>query len=346
MTPLIHYRVAENIFCRSFQADNLSRSDTAFDANYKSIGVGLKTFVCNKNRSNEKIAEFNSLSSKLANFKDERLALELAKYRNERINLAQNLYGIEQSLYHIVARREKELILFESDYKAIDINSIKNVRSTSASLRFNDDYHSYSYNHSKSTLFREFIIPNNAFKMPVDIIDDPYKVILDIFNQPKLPQKTQLVKGVDFVILPLYGRGKEVFPKSGLNQWNARGRERNFGEMYIPVPSNIRKNFGNFFPDKGVSFDLQVPTGEVFSASLCQDGGKALMTNPNKELADWLLRRLLKLEEGELATTEKLDDLHINSVIITKKEDGKFLIDKAKFDSYESFFDEDEAEEF
>jgi hypothetical protein len=28
--PFINYRVAENIFCRSFEARNLSRSDTAF----------------------------------------------------------------------------------------------------------------------------------------------------------------------------------------------------------------------------------------------------------------------------------------------------------------------------
>ena len=51
--PFINYRVAENIFCRSFDAGNLSRSDTAFDANYNSIGIGLKTFTCNSNNSND-----------------------------------------------------------------------------------------------------------------------------------------------------------------------------------------------------------------------------------------------------------------------------------------------------
>ena len=44
--PYINYRVVENVFCKSFDAENLSRSDTAFDANYESIGVGLKTFTC------------------------------------------------------------------------------------------------------------------------------------------------------------------------------------------------------------------------------------------------------------------------------------------------------------
>jgi hypothetical protein len=54
--PYIYYRAAENIFCRSFNANNLSRSDTAFDANLldeklENIGIGLKTFICPKETS-------------------------------------------------------------------------------------------------------------------------------------------------------------------------------------------------------------------------------------------------------------------------------------------------------
>src|SRR5690606_32328681 len=93
--PFINYRVAENIFCRSFDAGNLSRSDTAFDANYNSVGVGLKTFVCNGNSSTEKVAEFNSLSRTLKDFKGKELALKLGEFRNDRINLANRVYDIE-----------------------------------------------------------------------------------------------------------------------------------------------------------------------------------------------------------------------------------------------------------
>lgn len=107
--PFINYRVAENIFCRSFDAGNLSRSDTAFDANYNSMGVGLKTFVCNSNNSTEKVAEFNSLSRVLADFQGKDLAHKLAEFRNERIDLANRLYNIESSLYHIVARKTMNL---------------------------------------------------------------------------------------------------------------------------------------------------------------------------------------------------------------------------------------------
>lgn len=45
--PFINYRVLENIFCQSFNATNLSRSDTAFDASFNSVGIGIKTFICN-----------------------------------------------------------------------------------------------------------------------------------------------------------------------------------------------------------------------------------------------------------------------------------------------------------
>ena len=126
--PFINYRVAENIFCKSFDATNLSRSDTAFDANYNSVGVGLKTFVCNGNSSVEKVAEFNSLSRVLKEFAGKDLAFKLGEYRNDRINLANRVYDIQNSLYHIVARKEKELLLYETDYKIIDIANIHSVK--------------------------------------------------------------------------------------------------------------------------------------------------------------------------------------------------------------------------
>lgn len=127
--PFINYRVAENIFCRSFNANNLSRSDTAFDADFNSVGVGLKTFISKNNNSTEKVAEFNSLSKDLKNYKGKELALKLGEYRNERIDFANRTYNIESSLYHIVARREKELLLFETDYNQIDVANIHSVKS-------------------------------------------------------------------------------------------------------------------------------------------------------------------------------------------------------------------------
>ena len=61
------------------------------------------------------------------------------------------------------------------------------------------------------------------------------------------------------------------------------------------------------------------------------------MTNPNKALSDWLLRKVLDLKEGELATIEKMNELGFDSVVIYKYEDDSFRIDKAKSDSFEDF---------
>ena len=340
--PFINYRVAENIFCRSFDAGNLSRSDTAFDANYNSIGVGLKTFVCNGNASNEKVAEFNSLSRTLKDFKGKELALKLGEFRNDRINLANRVYDIDNSLYHIVARKEKELLLYETDYNLIDIANIHSVKENRAGLQFEDGKNLYSFNYSKSTLFRKFIIPQNAFRLPIDIIEDPYSLLLELFEENKnlKPAKDKLVKGENYVILPLYGihkKEKFVFEKSGLNQWSAGGRKRDFGEVYIPIPIDIHRKYPDFFPPRDEIFNLQIPTGDIFSAKVCQENSKALMTNPNKALSDWLLRKVLLLKEGELATMEKLDKLGFDSVIILKDENGDFKIDIMKTDTYMEF---------
>jgi len=131
-----------------------------------------------------------------------------------------------------------------------------------------------------------------------------------------------------------------VFEKSGLNQWNAGGRKRDFGEVYIPIPAEIHKQFPNFFPERDQLFELKIPTGEVFSAKVCQDNSKALMTNPNKALSDWLLRKVFQVKEGELLTIEKMNELGFDSVIICKDINGNYQIDKAKLDSYEQFITE------
>lgn len=340
--PYLYYRAAENIFCKSFNAENLSRGDSAFDANFNSIGVGLKTFICEKQFSTEKVAEFNKLSVQLKQYNGKELALKLAEFRNERIELANRLYNINNSLYHIVARKSNELILFETDYDIIDTNNINSVKKTHSGLQFNDGKNFYSYNFSKSTLFRKFEIPQSNFRLPIEIIDDPYKLLLEFFEEIKeiSTAKDLLIKGENYVILPLYGfkeKRKFVFEKSGLNQWNASGRKRDFGEVYIPIPIIIHQLYPNFFPSRDTEFNLKVPTGEILKAKVCQDNSKALMTNPNKALSDWLLRKVLDLKEGELATIEKMEELGFDSVIIQKDDHGNFKIDKARSDSFEEF---------
>ena len=63
------------------------------------------------------------------------------------------------------------------------------------------------------------------------------------------------------------------------------------------------------------------------------------MTDPNKALSDWLLRKVLKLKAGELATIEKLENLGFDSVIILKEDNENYKIDIMKSGAFEKFIE-------
>lgn len=344
-TPFLQYRVVENAYCRSFGATNLSRSDTAFDAQIGDVGIGLKTFICGGNKSLEKVAEFNALAPSFRDLKGRELAEWVLTLRNERIQLAQNLYGVHDAIYHIVARRSGELVLFDSNYKQADTTLISDIHDNGKAVRFSLGEELYSFNRSKSTLYREFILPEQVQHLPIEIIDDPFELLLQLFDQQGDRHKAQL-KEKRQVILPLYStqgkQEKKVPERSGLNQWNARGRRRSYGEVYIPIPQEVHRREPGFFPRRDEPFVLRLPTGELLQAKVCQEGNKALMTNPNDAIADWLLRKLFRLEEGELLTRKHLDELGFDAVVITDEgssDEGErlYAIDKAPLGSYESF---------
>lgn len=118
--PFLHYRVTENLFCKYYKAENLSRSDTAYDVKTDSFGVGIKTFTLINNASTEKVAEFNSISSELKKYKGYDLAYQLAVARNERMMFGRRLYGILDGCYHIIGRVENGLTVFNSSYPLLD----------------------------------------------------------------------------------------------------------------------------------------------------------------------------------------------------------------------------------
>lgn len=345
-TPFLQYRVVENAYCRSFGATNLSRSDTAFDAQIGSTGIGLKTFLCAGDRSLEKVAEFNALASSFRELKGRALAERIISLRNERIQLAQDLYGIKEAIYHIIARRAGELLLFDTSYKQEDCSLITNIKEKDNILRFTLGDEVYSFNRSKSTLYREFHVPGLIHRLPIEMIEDPFDLLLQLFDEHSGSFGKQAPEDKKQVILPLYStRGKEkgeVPQHSGLNQWNAKGRKRKPGEVYIPIPAEIHKQHPGFFPQREEPFLLRIPTGEQLQASVCQQGNKALMTNPNDAIADWLLRRLFRLKEGDLLTRQHLNELGFDAVVVTDlgvSNNGLRLysIDKAPLGSYEAF---------
>jgi len=72
-------------------------------------------------------------------------------------------------------------------------------------------------------------------------------------------------------------------------------------------------------------------------SKICQDGGKALMSYSNRELGQWILRDVLKLDEGALLTYDKLQEVGIDSVRIDKINNSDFEISFTKIGSYEKF---------
>jgi hypothetical protein len=360
--PFIQYRVAENAFCKAFNAENLARADVAYDAIKDGVGIGCKTFILSGASKIEKVAEFNSYSAELRQLEGLNLAKRLAFYRNERILFADREYEIKNRVYHIVGRDTQKIKLFDTSYDLINSENIEIIADTRSSLKFKDDLNEYNFNYSKSVLMKRFTVPGDCIEIDVDIIHDPLELLINLDPSKKgglvstvqdlvidnvinsVIETEELIPGEDYVILPLYSpRAKErnrepIVPlKSQLNQWNAGGRARDFGEVYIAIPSLIHQLCPGFFPDRDVQFSLRIPNGEILTAKLCQDGSKALMTSPNNALADWMLRRVLQLSEGEKLTYEHLLRVGYDCVKIVKVNEFMYSIDFNPLNSYEQF---------
>lgn len=320
--PYLDYRLAENLFCKYYCAINDARSCTAYDARLSDFGVGIKTFILQNGASSlEKVAEFNKLKPTLEHLHNEELANKISEYRNSRIDLANATYNVTDRSYHIVGRMEGMLRVFNTPYDYIDIENIRNVSENVKSLTFDDGLNEYSFMKSKSVLMKRFVVPRDFVDVPVDIFDDPISLLEQFFQdfgQVELPKLK--VKGIDYVVLPLYSvRDHNVPERSGLNQWNANGRERNEDEVYIPVPIKIHQDYPNFFPqNRDEVFELVLPTGDVLSAKMCQQNQKGLMSNPNKALGNWILRKVLKIVPGELVTMVDLYRAGFDSVYVEK----------------------------
>lgn len=186
------------------------------------------------------------------------------------------------------------------------------------------------------------------------------KVLKDAYEEKKKDQ----------LCLRLYSVSREgvkfVGEKSGLNQWNAGGRKRDDNEIYIPYLTPDRNRNKEFFPPRDTPFDLFLPDGTKLSAKVCQaayaklsddayeklsdeekiieDGrrleGKAIMSNPNKDLGEWLLRKVFEIKPKTIVTYEMLEKFGVDSVVFTKISDREYKIDFSEIGTYEDFYRE------
>lgn len=339
--PYLPYRVQENVFCKYFLAENISRSDCSADAKKDRIGIGLKTWMGN---DDQKIAEFDSLREKLSVLSGLELAKKVSEFRNERIRITKNLHGVEELIYHIVKRIPHAMQILEHSFEYIDVENISLIenRGNINNVYFTDRKHVYHFSLSKNTLYMIFdqMVLLDSFE--VEILEDPYAFLMGLSNDFASPTTTNEV--LDFsnkVCLRLYSvksnGEKFVAKQSGLNQWNANGRRRDPNEIYIPFPSEDRKRYKGFFPNRDQPFTLHLPDGKTISAKVCQQDSKAIMSNPNKVLGEWLLRKVFELPEWKIVTYEMLEVFGIDSVIFTKLDELEYSVDFAELGTYEKF---------
>lgn len=338
--PYLYYRSAENIFCKAFEADNLSRSDCSVDARFGDIGIGLKTFLYGNGSSYQKVAEFNKDRNLIEEFKVDsyKFVQKIADLRNKRLIFTENTYGLKSSVYHCVGRVEDKFCLFEEEMHKIDVANVQNIQKDQVGIKFNDGINDYKFNFSKSTLFKRFVNTKNL-AFDVKILEDPFDYILKILGDIDNKQRYE-TKYEKIICLPLYSTTngeKMVHQKSGINIWNAGGRKRSRYECYIPISQWFNRQFSDFFPLKDQKFNLILPNKNVISAKICQDGNKALMSDPNSALGEWLFDTVLKTKEGEIITYEKLQELGVDSVEIRKVDSMNYEIDFRSTDSFEDF---------
>ena len=320
--PYIDYRFVENVFALTSGGKNISRSDKVFDAlvgQNLEIGVGVKTFrmPTTSNSQYEKIQEFTKYAREadITNLKGEVLIKTISEFRNNRVEADAREFNIDlnKSFYHCFIRSGGKGFIYETSYPLIEIDKLKltdrngqpNPQIQPAShVYFTDEINFYKYSFSKSVLYKRFDLGNRE-ELPqfdLEIESEIWKKLSGLFettlasiitsdeNAASIENKKE---ESEFVVLPLYGiknGNKVVFEKSGINQWNASGRLRKYGEAYIPVPSIIHQIKPDFFPPREKYFSLTLPNSEVVNASVCQDNSKALMSNPNDELCKWLYK--------------------------------------------------------
>lgn len=331
--PILNYRATENIYCSIFDAENISRCDVSIDAKYKklgtqSFGVGIKTFIEGNKASFQKIAEFNKQNQFYKDLSVKDKIIKIAELRNKRLEVTKNIYNIQRFIYHCIVRNEKGFFLFEEEIDFIDIPKIKISGEKNSVIAFTDGICEYQFYESKSTLYKRFRTIEYFANVGVEIIEDPIKELRSL-NLQELGTEP---KYMEYIIIPLFSfkrknAEKVVEIKSGLNQWNAKPRKnkqgyhaRNSSEVYIPYPKVLRSHFENFFPNRDTPFDVILPSGEEISMKICQEDGKAIMSNPNKALGKWLLRDVLGLKERQLLTYNDLLEIGIDAVKFEKYE--------------------------
>jgi len=320
--PQINTRISEEIFCRAFNAKDLGRKDISIDAHKQNDGLGIKTF---QGGSLQKIAEFNDSNKYKLPDENYEIAKTVSTYRNQRLLKSIKDYSLDRAIYHCIYRtKDQKIQIFEEPMNLVNTNKITLIKSSNKGVvKFFDDKSDYTFRKSKSTLYQQFSLDS-----PLDtVVFQPNRKSDFEYYIENVVDKPESKIVIQKVVLPLFSERKRMVGlRSGLNQWRAKGRPRDFNEIYIPIPRRVHKEHPGFFPKRNKTFRISTNHSMKILAKVCQDNDKALMSNPNKSLGKWLLRNELGLNEGDLVTMDHLKSKKIDSVLLEKLDDNNFKI--------------------
>lgn len=192
-------------------------------------------------------------------------------------------FDLDDMIYHCVTRKEHGILVYEMPMDCIQIDTIRSIKEKKNIISFEDGLNEYSFNITKSTLYKRFSTGDALLDFQVGILENPFDALESLLKKSDseiifAPLKNKSI--YSYHCIPPK-REKGCSRKSGLNQWNASGRARASDEVYIPIPAWIHKAFPEFFPSREVPFSLLLPNGSDMSVKVCQDNSKALMSNPN-----------------------------------------------------------------
>ena len=368
--PYLYYRNHEQLYARCFDVEDLTRSDSSYDVVYRddegAYGVGLKTWFHSKDITDQKIAEFGKMKDIIVPLYDspDELAKKVSELRNERILRDKRLHETDTDVYHIITRDDGVMNIVECTYDLVDVDNIQNAKKKKSSISFTDGKNNYSFLPSKNTLFKEFNASEQEVveKLPITFVKDPFALLehISIEDGEKLLIDNHVAPVVtkeprDFIVLPLYSDerdGPVVYEKSSFNASLAKSKQKGSNvprpayEAYLGIPKYIHKLKPNFFGFNALNdderngregFTLDLPSGKSITARVTQEYGKALQTNPQSILGKWILHDIFGLSEYEMLTLERLKEVAVDSVIITRLAENHFKIDIAPYLGYESW---------
>lgn len=300
--PYLYYRAHENVFAKYFDVDNNARHDDSADAysTEQGVGIGLKTWV---GQDNQKVAEFGRLRPDYEGLDGMDLIQRISEYRNTRIRTTMNSHGLREMIYHIVKRVPNVMQIYESAFDYIDREHIvlDENRGNVNNIYFTDGNHTYHFNKSKSTLYMIFDDMELMDEFEVEIVDDPYDLLTQLFEgdehigvegdvEGDVEAFTHRMERYRQLCLRLYATdrdGRKYVPeRSGLNQWNANGRARDVNEVYIPYLKEDRERGLDFFPPRDTPFTLILPDGTEISAKVCQRAYRKLSDAEYENLSE------------------------------------------------------------